>query len=626
MRLGRWPFYITGFIRALRSDTRFFPREFSGMSIFYKTRATLLPIFAVRTLKIPVRMRTILSLFLFFASLLYTHAIAQGDCDIPLAQKDLAPNNVRARITTGGGLWFDGSVGRYVAPKVPPGQIEVSAIFAGGLWIGGLDESGNLKLAAQTYGRASGASDYFPGPIAAGENPPTNSSTCWDWDQFFEINQDLIAQHIADFEDNGVIDGPVPEEISGWPARGNESFSSVHFFDLPDADLAPFFDRNENGLYEAELGDYPIALGEQSEWWVFNDAGNVHTDSEGDILNMEVHANAFSFSSDTAAYLDNTTFYEFDLIYKGDEPIQSTYVGLWTDPDLGCFTDDYVGCNPGERMSYVYNGEEEDTTPCPTGVSSYGEEVPVLAIKVLRALQAEDGSEAPFAAFTYYLKSSSIPPGTVAQTDPDSPEEYYNYLSGKWKDGTPFSQGGNAYDPDAPAYPFAFDGSEVDGVPWTECSANTEPEDRRMLMSFGPLTLMPGEVRKFAFAVVWKADQEYPCPDLSLITEDAKAVEAFYFEQYGEEVPTAISAPATRHQVRVSPNPMSHHTIIELEGSDAKIRSAQLFTLQGQLLRQYHSVNQAALRIDRASLSSGLYLYRLQTDNGEMLAGKLLVH
>lgn len=410
----------------------------------------------------------------------------------------------------------------------------------------------------------------------------------------------------------------------GWPARGNESFSSVHAFDLPDADLAPFFDRNENGLYEAELGDYPIALGEQSEWWVCNDAGNVHTDSEGDIVNMEIHANAFSFSGDTAAYLDHTTFYEFDLIYKGDEPLQSTYVGLWTDPDLGCHTDDYVGCNPGERMSYVYNGNAEDATPCPGGVDSYGEEVPVLAIKVLRALQAEDGSEAPFAAFTYYLNPSSVPPATTAQIDPDSPEEYYNYLSGKWKDGTPFSQGGNAYDPDAPAYPFAFDGSEVDGVPWTECSANTEPEDRRMLMSFGPLTLMPGEVRKFAFAVVWKADQAYPCPDLSLITEDAKAVEEFYFEQYGEEVPTAVSAPVVRYQVRVSPNPMSDQAIIELEGGDAKIRSAQLYTLQGQLLRQYDNVNQAAIQIDRADLSSGLYLYRLQADDGTIRAGKLL--
>jgi len=339
---------------------------------------------------------------------------------------------------------------------------------------------------------------------------------------------------------------------------------------------------------------------------------------------MEIQANAFAFASDQP-YLDNTTFYEFDLIYKGELLLLDTYVGLWVDPDLGCHTDDYVGCNPGERMSYVYNGNAEDASPCPGGVDSYGEEVPVLAIKVLRALQAEDGSQAPFAAFTYYLNSGSVPPATTAQIDPDSPEEYYNYLSGKWKDGTPFSQGGNAYNPDAPAYPFAFDGSEVDGVPWTECSANTEPEDRRMLMSFGPLTLMPGEVRKFAFAVVWKADQEYPCPDLSLITEDAKAVEEFYFEQYGEEVPTAISALESQYQVRVSPNPMSQQAIIELEGSPAKIKSAQLYTLQGQLVRYYNNVNHSAMRIDRAGLGSGLYLYRLLTNDGKTLAGKLLI-
>ena len=569
-------------------------------------------------------MRTTLVLLLFFSCLFYIPAIAQSNCSLPKKQRDLAPNNVRARITTGGDLWWDGNDGRYVVPKPPPGQPSVAALFAGGLWIGGYDVFGDLRLAAQTYGRSSGRQDFHTGPLDAAEDPPITSEICEDWDRFFQMKQAWIDQHIADFEDNGVIDCPVPDEILEWPAHGNADFGPIAGFSLPDADLAPFMDRNENGLYEAHLGDYPVALGDESLWWVNNDAGNLHTNSGGEVINMEIQSNTFAFASEQP-YLDNTTFYEFDLIYKGELPLWDTYVGLWVDPDLGCYTDDYVGCDPDERMSYVYNGNAEDASPCPGGVNSYGEEVPVLAIKVLRALQAEDGTEAPFAAFTYYLNSGSEPPAPSAQVDPESPEEYYNYLSGKWKDGTPFSQGGNAYDPDAPAYPFAFDGSEVDGVPWTECSANTEPGDRRMLMSFGPLTLMPGEVRKFAFAVVWKADQEYPCPDLSLINEDAKAVEEFYFEQYGEEVPTAVDALLPRYQVRVSPNPMSHQAIIELEGGNAKIRSAQLYTLQGQLLRQYDNVNQAAIQIDREGLSSGLYLYRVQTDDKKMLAGKLLV-
>jgi hypothetical protein len=77
------------------------------------------------------------------------------DCNNAVAQVDQAINNVRARLTTGGDVWWDSNDGRYVVPKVPPGITEVSSIFAGAVWLGGVDPAGNLKLAAQTYGRST---------------------------------------------------------------------------------------------------------------------------------------------------------------------------------------------------------------------------------------------------------------------------------------------------------------------------------------------------------------------------------------------------------------------------------------------------------------------------------------
>jgi len=92
-----------------------------------------------------------------------TAANYREDCAVAEAQVDMAVNNVRARLLTGGDVWWDGSDGRYIVPKVEPGTgvPERSSIFAGAVWIGGFDPGGNLKLAAQTY--STSGEDFWPG-------------------------------------------------------------------------------------------------------------------------------------------------------------------------------------------------------------------------------------------------------------------------------------------------------------------------------------------------------------------------------------------------------------------------------------------------------------------------------
>ena len=87
------------------------------------------------------------------------------DCVAAEAQIDQSINNVRARLLTGGDVWWNGSdEGRYIVPKVTPGSgvPERSSIFAGAVWLGGFDPGGNLKLAAQTYSQGGGE-DFWPG-------------------------------------------------------------------------------------------------------------------------------------------------------------------------------------------------------------------------------------------------------------------------------------------------------------------------------------------------------------------------------------------------------------------------------------------------------------------------------
>src|SRR4051812_28039579 len=63
-------------------------------------------------------------------------------CAVTTAQTDLDINGVRARVLVGGDLWWD-PVGKTPFYEVPQGTGK-TAIYAGALWIGGIDKSGQL--------------------------------------------------------------------------------------------------------------------------------------------------------------------------------------------------------------------------------------------------------------------------------------------------------------------------------------------------------------------------------------------------------------------------------------------------------------------------------------------------
>jgi len=234
------------------------------------------------------------------------------DCAQATAQADLDVNNVRATLLVGGDIWWNGNEGRYIVPQVEPGEEEVSSIFAAGIWMGGIDAFGNLKIAAQSYGTARGASDYWPGPIL--EEGLTDAETCANWDKIFTVKSEEIELHINQYQEankNGLTIDPalIPQSLKEWPGIGNEFFFDIFGFELPSGEqgLAPFWDQNGDGVYTPQFGDYPIIekrgcsapiFADQISYWIFNDVGNIHSESNADALGMEIQAQAFAFNTD----------------------------------------------------------------------------------------------------------------------------------------------------------------------------------------------------------------------------------------------------------------------------------------------------------------------------------------
>lgn len=397
--------------------------------------------------------------------------------------RDLAWNNVKALIETGGSMWQNRSLSR-AAYEVPKGS-GVSSIYAGALWMGGISPDQQLKLAAVTF-RGEG-NDYWPGPLTNDGTASVTESTCEQYDRFFVSLRQDAQRHRAYYDciaaggTDCATDYAIPGYFYEYPAIGNTAAGQ-------DLYLAPFYDYDQDGFYNPQNGDYPWydflreincaerrredivpLFGDQTYYWIFNDKGNAHTESQGQPIGMEIRAQAFAFTSNDE--VNNMTFYNYVLINQGSQTLTETYFGSWVDPDLGTSVDDYVGCDVQRGLGYCYNGDAFDE---PTSSSlGYGSNPPAVGVDFFEGpYQDADNKDNPLTTdiidaidqdgipykglgigygdgvtdnerfgmrkFVYYNNSQNPVNG-----EPALPSHFYNYMRGFWKNGQRMAYGGN---------------------------------------------------------------------------------------------------------------------------------------------------------------------------------------
>ncbi len=475
---------------------------------------------------------------------------------------ELDLNNVRALIHTGGDMWWDlQGTGRY---EIPAGSGK-TALYAGSIWIGGTDVNGQLKLAALRF-RSNGV-DYWPGPLITSgpDKGTTTSEVCLEYDRHYNINRNEVAEFRtwfnadAETKANDFVGYSIPDVILNWPAHGNVAEGY-------DYHLAPFKDVDGDDFYDPYAGDYPYydldqelpcgtsreqriprLFGDQTLWWVYNDRGNIHTETQGDAIGMEVRAQAFAFSTNDE--LNDMTFYNYALINRSTYTLIETYFGIWTDADMGYAWDDYVGCDVQRGLGYLYNGLPADGTGQTFAYGGPTPPPPAVGVDFFEGpYQDADGIDNPSSydpvtgelicdgnilngninglnfgdgvadnerwgmrRFLYHNNGSTGP-----LVDPIIAPDYYNYLRGIWRDGTNMVYGGNGHYAGSGSTTTESDfmfPSDTDpcgwgqgGVPmpnWSEETIGNPEGDRRFVQSAGPFTLEPGAVNDITTGVVW---------------------------------------------------------------------------------------------------------------------------
>lgn len=465
-------------------------------------------------------------------------------CENASAQVDLDVNNVRARIMNGGDMWWDlvGSA-KYEVPKVADGATDPRrhALFAGSIWIGGLN-NGSIHTAAQTY-RQFGGNDMWPGTIDTASISITDTE-CEYWDQIFQVTREEIDEFLAEFEESGSV-AEIPDNIRNWPANGRKDANEARF-------LAPYVNVGGGPGYDPSSGDYPDIKGDKALWFVYNDVGNLKTETGSPEVGLEFRTMAFAFATNDE--INNMTFYETTIYNKGQKQLDSTYFGQWVDADLGYAFDDYVGCDVERGLGICYNGDNFDD-----GAFGYGSNPPSVGIDFFEGPAADlevvfpgtsgdgvdndndgevdendttyhfyyrqlgfedmptvyegdgidnnrDGNiDEPFedismSKFVYYNNDFS----TIGNPRSENRADFYNYLTARWKNGDCIREGGNGFTTATGGctdFMFPDDPRDADG--WSEVTSNNQPGDRRFLQSAGPFTLKPGAVNTVTIGVVW---------------------------------------------------------------------------------------------------------------------------
>ncbi|MBD3403625.1 hypothetical protein GF420_12075 [candidate division GN15 bacterium] len=311
-----------------------------------------------------------------------------------------------------------------------------SPLFAAGLWLGG-KVNGDHRVAVSEY-----TSEYVPGPMAGGTFQPDSPEF-----RVYRLHEDSLA-------------GNPNEDYTTWPIDQGAPIE----------------------------GGHPLTRGDQHVWTVFNDADpDQHQAFPGASEPLGVEARQSVWAEDAAGQ-QTIIRIQYDLHNKGGHTIDSFFISIWLDPDIGDAGDDLGGCDSANQMIFVYNGDNECT--------HYGATPPALGVKF------EQGPMVPSPGDTAYYNGVPIPDYRnlglysankyVNGTDPNDIMETYNYMRGLNADGSP------RVDPTtAEVTRFMLRGDPIAGTGWID----DDPRDCRIMASYGPMTFAPGDSQQVVFTM-----------------------------------------------------------------------------------------------------------------------------
>jgi hypothetical protein len=335
------------------------------------------------------------------------------------------------------------------------------------------------------FPRGSGFFDYMPTGIWVGAN--LNGA-----------RQGAIFEYVGEFRPGPMIGGtyaPFDTTMKVYKVAHGDTTGWADWM----AHAVPL------GAPTGDDGTAPGVLGSQMLWTVYNDADPTqHRAAAGTLpLGLEIRQSAWAFKEHGPR--DNVVLLRWRIENRGSDTLDSVYVGVWADPDIGGAHTSHFGSDAALGMNFSY----PDTV---TGFQ-YGDSVPAVALRLLEGARATPGGpDLGATAITPYFHG----------IEPSTPFEYGNLLRGLETNGA------TLVDPTT-GLPttYRYSGDARAGTGWLD----TLYADMRMLVSSGPFTMAPGDTQQITAALVfgWGPRSE---ASLDSLYENAQAD---FFAPLGEE-------------------------------------------------------------------------------------------
>ena len=403
----------------------------------------------------------------------------------------------------------------------PRGTFGAGVIYTDGLVWGGFVNDGQqpaLRVGGTTYNTG-----LQPGAILSpgvAENPDAPDVRIWrirrDW-KTADLRQDaaeFFEKSLKDITDDDIakLRAQYEKDWNEWPWQKGAPFYDVNGNGVLDYGYSE--DLNGNGKidFPGEIEEPGLAGADQVVWFVANDLDETSTLNlyGSPPIGLEMQTTLWAYNRTDA--LGKIIFKRYRLIYKGtantpsDATIDSMFIAQWSDPDLGEYSDDFVGCDTTLSLSFVYNSVTTDVKFRAYGLAppSAGydflqgpivytgdpNDVAIFDLKLRRGYK-----NLPMTAFNYFAAGSAI-------SDPDLKEyagtiQWYNLMNGLLpRKGTPFTLNDGV----TPTK-FTLAGDPVTGK--GDLDGVVLPAgDRRMQMITGPFNMAVGDTQEVVVAFV----------------------------------------------------------------------------------------------------------------------------
>ena len=439
------------------------------------------------------------------------------------------------------------------------------------------------------------------------------------WDVSDSLNPRQLSVVIRDRDLNHAWDlhiqhDPLYTDTSGLPNSGDLRFNYMMISNSDYDSTGTYFGDGTGGTlgwWENYDGIWMLWLDERANGGMLAEEG-IFTLVPGDVDTLP---DTFTFN--TTPYTPRTTggdglsvYMMYKLFNKGSNQIDSCFVSIWSDPDLGNASDDLVGCDTLSDIFFCYNDNPID--------ANYGIAPPAIGFKFIHGPLVPANGQTAFFDDVEVSDYKNLHMNSFMHfqqgADPDNEIDTYEYMKGYTRIfGQPYVYNGDTLT-------YMYSGDPVLGVG----DLDTYSSDRRMFGTVGPFDFAPGDSQY----VLVKMTVGQGTDNLNSITRMKEILNQPYLFSTGiHDENNSISIPSTFSLEQNYPNPFNPTTQIRFSlpvKSDVKI---EVFNILGQkvstVTNKKFSAGNHLVEWDASKFSTGLYFYKLTA--GEYVQSRKMI-